>query len=223
MRPFAPVLLLFVSGCARLGLSMDEPTDPPYDVAVHVESDPGKALAGAELQAEGHPVGTTDATGTLKLQFTGKEGDRVELVVKCPAGHDSPTTPTLVTLRRLAASSRLPTYTMACAPKVRTVVVGVRAENGPNLPVVYLGRPVGRTDGAGAAHVLLSPKAGEQVELTLVTTEKGAEGLRPQNPTLTFVSKAYDDFVVLEQKFVTERKPEVHRPTGRPTPKPMPL
>ena len=53
---------------------------------------------------------------------------------------------------------------------MRRVVVAVRAENGPNLPVTYLGRAVGRTDASGAAHVLLAMHPGDQFSLGLDTS-----------------------------------------------------
>ncbi|MDB5219916.1 MAG: hypothetical protein JWO86_7843, partial [Myxococcaceae bacterium] len=120
------------------------------------------------------------------------------------------------------AGSRAPSFAARCAPLTRTVVVGIRAENGPNVPVTYLGKEVGRTDAWGAAHVVLSVKANEQIALVLDTKSGGdkAPKLRPESPSLTFVAKDKDDFVTLEQKFEVE-KPAPARvraaPRGGPT------
>jgi hypothetical protein len=99
------------------------------------------------------------------------------------------------------------------------VVVALRAENGPNLPVLQLGRPIARTDANGVAHFVIRVKPSEQIMLTLSTADKGTEALRPQNPSLQFVAKDQDEFVLLEQKFKIERK----KVYVKVAPKPMPL
>jgi hypothetical protein len=64
-------------------------------------------------------------------------------------------------------------------------------------------------------------KPQEQVGVTLSTAEKGSEQLRPQNPTLTFVAKDRDDFVVLDQSFTVEKKAVRSRPRVDNRPKPL--
>ncbi len=49
-------------------------------------------------------------------------------------------------------------------------------------------------------------KPAEQVQVTVSTSEPGAEMLRPQNPSLTFVSKDQDDYIVLDQNFTVLKK-----------------
>ena len=102
------------------------------------------------------------------------------------------------------------------------VVIGIRAENGSNLPVTYLGKEVGRTDACGTAHIVLSVKANEQLALVLDTKSGGdkAPKLRPESPSLTFVAKDQDDFVTLEQKSEVEKPAPARRraaPRGGPT------
>lgn len=187
--------------------SGEDPTKAPFTADVVITSDPGHGTAGAELIAGGEKVATTDEGGRARVSFHGAEGDSVEIAVRCPAGFQSPPAPIVVSLRRFSSGSRAPSFVARCAPLTRTVVVGIRAENGPNLPVVYLGKEVGRTDAWGAAHVVLSVKANEQVTLGL-DTKSGTEArtkLRPESPTLTFLAKDKDDFVTLEQKFDIER------------------
>jgi len=87
-----------------------------------------------------------------------------------------------------------------------------------NLPILQLGSPIARTDGNGVAHFVLRVKPAEQITLTLDTGDKGAEGLRPQNPTLQFVAKDQDDFILLEQKFRIEKKKVHIKVAPRPTP-----
>src|SRR5207245_5797950 len=146
----------------------------------------------------------------------GREGEITELNVKCPADFESPDKPLSIALRRLAPGSHPPQFEVRCPPSVRTVVVGVRADNGVNLPIMYLGRPIARTDASGAAHLTLSVKPSEQIQLTLSTAEKGSEQLRPQSPTLTFVSSNHDDFVALDQKFTIEKKVSNYHPPPKP-------
>jgi hypothetical protein len=101
-------------------------------------------------------------------------------------------------------------------PLLRTVVVGLRAENGPNLNIIRLNQVVGRTDTQGVAHVSMQAAPGEQVALTLSTADTPL--LRPQNPTLSFVAADRDEMVLLEQKF-TLLKPVVRvKPRNIPRP-----
>jgi hypothetical protein len=155
------------------------------------------------------------------VRFGGKEGDQVELTVKCPADYSSPPAPLTIALRHLSADSRPPLFEAHCPPTLRTVVVGVRADNGPNLPVSVLGRTIARTDASGAALFTMRLKPSEQVLVTLSTAEKGSEQLRPESPTLTFLSKDKDDFVLLEQIFTIQKAKVVSHPKKKvvgPTP-----
>ena len=50
---------------------------------------------------------------------------------------------------------------------LRRVVVAVKAENGPNLPVMYLNHAITRTDPSGAARFVLDVAPGAQFKVTL--------------------------------------------------------
>ncbi|HEX9296772.1 MAG TPA: hypothetical protein VF881_13095 [Polyangiaceae bacterium] len=213
-------LALLPLGCPKDESALAPAPETPFQLAIAATSDPGRPVAGARVLFKTKTVGTSDAAGTAKVAISGSEGDTVSLLVQCPDGYTSPEKPIVAGLRRLAPGSPPPKFEVRCTPVLRTTVVGVRAQNGPNLPILYLGRPVGRTDALGAGHVLLQLKPNEQVTLTLSTTEKGAEGLRPQNPTLTFVSKDQDDMVLLEQKFTAAPKKKVVVPVQA-APKPL--
>lgn len=219
--------LLAAAACSKLDVGVDEPKTIPFEVQINVTSDPGQPLPGALIMAgasagsAGKVVGKTDAAGAAKVRFGGKEGDQVELNVKCPADYLSPAAPLTITIRHLSADSRPPQFAANCPPTLRTVVVGVRADNGPNLPVSVLGRTVARTDASGAALFTMRLKPAEQVLVTLSTAEKGSEQLRPESPTLTFLSKDKDDFVVLEQNFTIQKAKVIGRPKKKivgPTP-----
>jgi hypothetical protein len=219
--PLALLALAALLSCSKMGVELDEQKPVPFEVQITVTSDPGQALPGAQIMAGTKVVGKTDAAGSAKVRFGGKEGDQVDLTVKCPADYSSPTTPITIALRHLTPGSRPPLFEARCPPTLRTVVIGVRADNGPNLPVNVLGRTVARTDASGAALFTMRVKPAEQILVTLSTAEKGAEQLRPESPSLTFLSKDSDDFVVLEQIFTTQRPHGVYRPKKKvvgPTP-----
>jgi len=172
--------LFVTSGCA--GNVSDDSRAAPFTIAVDATSDPGVPLEGVELRAGERVMGKTDAKGHAIIAPLGAEGTALDVLVRCPDGYDSPTDPIKMTLRRFVGTKTAPTYGVSCPPAVRSVVAVIRAENGPNLPVLRLGREVGRTDAAGIAHMLLDVKPGESVELTLATVAKETEQLRPQNP-----------------------------------------
>lgn len=214
----ALLALLGAVGCSKMDVALDEPKPVPFEVQVSVVSNPGVALAGAQILHGAKVVGTTGTTGKAKLSFGGNEGDQVDIDVKCPADYESPGKPLTVSLRRFAAGSPPPQFEARCPPALRTMVIGLRAENGPNLPVTYLGRTVARTDASGAAMFEVRVKPAEQVQITVSTSEPGAEMLRPQNPTLTFVAKDKDDYVVLDQSFTVLKKAVKYVPKNIPQP-----
>jgi hypothetical protein len=186
-------------------------------VMVKVTGDPDQPVKDADVIYAGKAIATTDDKGLAKLDLSGREGDSYAVSIKCPDGYNSPTKLETITVRRLADPQKLPEYDVTCEVASRTVVVAVRAEGGANLPVLYLGREVARTDSSGAAHVLLKDvKRDDSVALTLSTSGKNAEDLRPQNPTATFAVKGQDDVFLFNQAFTVEKKKAkgVWRPTG---------
>ena len=199
--------LVFVASGA-LALSscklFEPPPAPTYESTVKVEGDPGQPIAGAKITYKGEKVGTTNNEGRLKLRLKGAEGEVFDLMVACPQGYQSPTKPLPVTLRKVAEQGAMPEYKVSCPPTTRTVVVAVRAENGPNLPVRDLGREVARTDQSGAAHVKLSVSPNQALQLSLDTTEE--KNLRPQSPTQQFEVKNADEVFVFDQTFKVERR-----------------
>ncbi len=206
--------------CAGALLAACSSKPPPkYEIVVKVQSDPGVPLAGAVVLNQNKPVGKrTDKTGKTGLSMTGAEGQAFTLNVRCPDGYKSPTEPLVVTLRRIVGSSKRPEYMVDCPPKKRSVVVAIRAENGPDIPVRYLGKEVARTDTGGAANVLLKLSPNESFKLTLDTSDDDHKLLQPQSPAATFDVKNKDDIFVFDQKFKKKRVYHYyHRRTG-PTP-----
>jgi hypothetical protein len=215
-------LSLTVSACSNIDVAIEQPKEEPFLVQVDVVSDPGRAVPGALIMNGKEIVSRTDDAGAASVRVNGKEGDRIDVTIKCPADYESPNKPLSIPLRRLASGSRVPHFEVRCAPSVRTFVVGVRAANGPGLPVMVLGREVARTDASGAALFVVVAKPSDQVDVMLNTTgDPAAELLEPRSPVLTFMAKDSDDFVVLDQKFAA-RKPTPRAGPPLP-PRPSPL
>lgn len=193
----------------------DTPPAPPFDMIVNVESDPGHAVPGAAVVRNGKTLASTAADGRAQVRLTGNEGDTVEVFVKCSDDFQSPAKPILLALHRMTDTRKLPEYNASCPPNVRRVVVAVRAENGANLPVTYLGKAVGRTDASGAAHVLLAMHPGDQFELALDTA--GDPRLSPKSPNALFVVKPKDDIQAFDIHFtVAKPKPVIKPKKDRP-------
>jgi hypothetical protein len=194
--------------------------DPPFEFVVSVSSDPGKGVPGVELTLAGHAPLRTDAAGRAKLAASGHQGDSVTVQIKCPAGFEEPGQPLAITLYRLSDRATPPVYDVRCVPTHRRVVAAIKAPKGIGVPIVHRGKVLTNVDSAGAAHVAIDAKPGEQVELTLDTTPEYAANLRPRSPTLTFVVPAHDDIVLLEQEFSIEAPPpkvvHVQKAAGRP-------
>ncbi len=187
------------------GLSGCEPAAPiarQHSVVVQAETGGHQPLAGVEVWRQGRFVGKTAASGSLTLQLEGSEGQRFELEARCPTSYVPERQPVSVSLRRLVEARKLPTYRVICQPSTRTTVVAVRASNGPDLPVMYLGREIARTDSSGAAHVSLTLRPGERFELGLDTTGKP---LTPKNPRAVFVAGSEDELVFFDQSFKSRK------------------
>ncbi len=203
------VVLVMVPGCT-------EPARPtPFTISIKVEGDPGRPIPGVTVARANKPLGATGADGRATLQVSGTEGEIADVVVTCPEGFQTPTKPLSIRLTRLAEKGKIPEYAVQCPPSMRRVVVAVRAENGPNLPVMYLDRPVTRTDSSGAASFALEVPPGSQFTVALSTAER--KDIKPISPSKLFVVSAQDDVFLFDQKFDVEKKkplpgPVVHIP-----------
>ncbi|WP_394847236.1 hypothetical protein LZC95_07180 [Pendulispora brunnea] len=192
--------------------SCQDPPLPQFDVVLRVESDPDVPLPGAVISRDNKDVGTTDAEGRAKLTVRGHEGTAFDYFVRCPADYESPPKPITVVLRQVVDKNKPPEYPVACPPTIRRVVVAVRAEGGPNLPITYLQQRVATTDASGAATVLLNMRPGDQFELGIDTSMKGYERLRPQNPIFAFSVKPKDEVLNLNAKFALAKGKIFYKP-----------
>ncbi|HKU40714.1 MAG TPA: hypothetical protein VJR89_21285 [Polyangiales bacterium] len=198
-----PTLQTIVLAAACL-LGCSEPPAPQYRVLVRVESDPGVPLAGAVVRQDATPLGTTDARGELLVSLRGPAGSQVALQVQCPSGSREARQLLAVALRPWTDPSRRPEYLASCRPELRNVVIAVRAQNGPNLPLRYLGREIARTDASGAAHGLLQLAPNQAAKLVLDTSAPEHRSLRPRNPELKLTVPDCDDVVLFDQPFVVD-------------------
>jgi hypothetical protein len=222
--------LVSLAATAALGLlgtscEMLKPPPPaPFEVVVRVESDPGRPLAGAIIAKGGKDGPSTGPDGKVTLKILGQEGESVDLTVKCPTDYVSSTKMLTVSLRR---GSKLPEYDWSCPPAIRHLVVALRTDGGPSLPVNYLGRTIGHTEN-GAFTYMFALRPGDGVELQLDTT--GVERIHPISPTITATVKPFDDIVTFEQRFKVDPAPVIYhagpvRPVdiNRPRPSRMPF
>ncbi len=200
------LFLLCVAASGVVGGCRPPPVEAvPFEIVLKVEADPGTPIPGAVIVRGGKDLIATGVDGKAKLTLGGKEGDGYEFTVRCPADFMSPSKPVSVYLHHLSDPTKIPEYNALCPPTTRKLVVSIRAENGANLPVLYLGKPIARTDESGSAHILLTMKPGDQFELQLDTSEKGNERLRPRMPTGTFAMRQRDDLQSFDQKFFLEK------------------
>lgn len=201
----ALALPLAASGC-----DLKPAPAPPFEIVVHVSSDPGKPLPGAVVMKGGKEGPSTGIDGKVSVKIGGQEGETVDLTIKCPPDYVSPQHPIAVLLRR-NAGTKLAEYEASCPPAIRHMVVAVRADNGGNLPVRVLDKVVGYTDPNGAFTYALPLRPGDGVEMMLDTS--GNPLLSPKNPTAKLTMKPYDDVVTFDQKFQVEvvKKKAVYR------------
>lgn len=193
--------LLVVPAALVVACSGAPPPPPPLQVVFVVEGDPGKPLAGVEIQRRGATIATTDADGRARAELRGAEGEVTEASVVCPIGYASPQKPIAIRITHLTGGSR-PEFSAQCTPLRRKVVVAVRADNGGRLPVTYLNKVVAMTDDTGAAHFTLDLEPGT-FQVALDTSDR--KDLKPESPRKTFTVQK-DDILLFDQKFKVEKK-----------------
>jgi hypothetical protein len=163
-------------------------------------------VADAKVLVSDEFVVRTDQDGRANVRFHGHEGDAVEISVLCPQGFEPAPHRRVVKLETLPNDAPAPRVEVRCKHVLKTVVVALRMENGSNLPVIYRGKEVSRTDASGAAHLVLKVNPGEVVSLFV---DAGAardkrHKQRPERGALSFTGPSSDDYVILEQKFESD-------------------
>jgi hypothetical protein len=195
---------------ALLGLACKEQDlSRDYELIVKVSSDPGRGLAGARASVKGRELGVSDSSGAVAIHVRGHEGDVMSIDIACPSGHRPPA-PVRVPLRHVSHDVK-PEFAALCTPLSHSIVVAVRAERGPHLPLLHLGRELARTDASGAAHVLLDVASDDVVELVLDTSEQPR--LRPKNPMLRIQPGRQDEITAISQEFTLQPAARVRKVT----------
>lgn len=210
---------------AALGGCNPVNTTADFPVIIEAESDPGQPLANVGVVLQGRELGRTEADGSLRLQLQGEPGETHALNVVCPADYAAPSKPLSVALRPLVEEGSVPRYRAHCSPVTRSLVVAVRAKNGSNLPLLYQGREIARTDADGVAHALVRVSPAEHLAFVLDTSAPDKMQLQPNSPELTKIMPAYDDVVVFEKTFTKpepKRQPRARSRAAGPTAIPFP-
>jgi len=216
LRAVISSALLSLSGCDLLEDAPSADSLVKITVKIKAVDESGRGVPGTQISLGKTLKGETDKDGLLLLPLSGQPGKVAPLTIKCPQGFASPEKTVDVGMTQLASGSPVPLFETHCTALLRSVVVGIRTENGAGLPVMYLGKEVARTDATGSAHVLLTVAPGETASLSLDTT--GSPLLKPQNPNLLFKVGTKDEMVLLEQKFTVTQKQVYVRPVARPKP-----
>ena len=197
-------MTLAVCGCTPSEKLASQP------VALRVMTTRGAPVAGAEVLAGSTVLGRSDEQGGVKVDVAGREGDSFELEVRCPPPLRSPEAKLVI--RKLTIAGGEPEHAVKCEETRRTLVVVVRAENGPNLPILHLGKEIGRTDRSGAAHLKIETDVRDRVELTLSTAGEELANVHPQNPVAAFEPGDTDEvreFAVTFTKDAKRKPPKV--------------
>jgi hypothetical protein len=195
------------SGCAQA------PVEPPQTVVLRVTTTRGAPVAGAEVRLEGSLVARSDDSGAARFLIGGRNGESFAAQVQCPAPLKSPARPVVV--RRLDIQGGAAEHSVKCEETQRKLLVAVRAENGPNLPILYLGNEIGRTDRSGAAHIKIDAEIHERVELALSTAEGDMVAVHPQNPIAAFEAADHDELREFAVTFTRDPKKVVRRAAPR--------
>lgn len=202
----AALLAICIAGCKPNAIAVA--TAP---VLLHITTMRGAPVAGAEVLSGANVVTTSDREGRAQLHIGGLEGDTFQVEVRCPPPLKSPAP---FPVRKLSIAGGEAEVDVKCDETRRDLVVVVRAENGPNLPILYLGKEVGRTDRSGSAHLDIDVDVHERVELTLSTD--GEVGIHPENPSAAFEPSDSDEIRELAVTFTRDakKKPRKTVPKG---------
>jgi hypothetical protein len=210
------LLSLTILGCSYFDEAAGQNGNTSLRALVSAADQSGRPVGGATVFEGKRQLGVTNSAGVLELSISGQPGSTHSLDVKCPGGFASPERGLEIKVAQLASSSPTPRFVTRCTALVHHVVLGIRTENGPNLPVLYLGKELTRTDTTGVAHLSLTLPPGETASVVLDTSS--VPGLTPENPALVFKASDTDELLLLEQRFIAPKKHMVAVKPNRPQP-----
>ena len=201
---FAP---MFAVIAVALAACKPPPPPAPVTVFVRVLDESKEPVLNAEIASQSQVISTTNAEGRAEITVAGREGATYMLDVRCPKGYRSPDAP--LEIRRLDnGTAAPPEYVTRCSRLRHKLVVNVKATgaSGP-FSVLYLGKPLTRTDADGKARVTLEGDALERIDLQLDTSDATFAKIHPQNPTGSFEIPTRDGETTFEVKFTQDKKP----------------
>lgn len=208
--------LALLLACASLAACKPPPPPAPVTVFVRVLDESKEPVGNAEIASQSQVISKTNPEGQAEITVSGREGATYLLDVRCPIGYRSPEAP--LEIRRLDnGAAAPPEYVTHCNRLRHKLVVNVKATGfGGNLPVLYLGKPLTRTDAEGKARVVLEGDALERIDLQLDTSDPTLAKIHPQSPTGSFEIPSRDDETTFEVKFTRDAKPprKVVKPRG---------
>jgi hypothetical protein len=196
-----------IAGLLALATACKPPPPPaPMTVFVRVLDEAKEPVANAEIAAQSQVIAKTAADGRAQITVSGREGATYVLDVRCPAGYRSPEV--ALEIRRLDnGTAAAPEYVTKCSRLRHKLVVNVKVTGaGGILPVLYLGKPLTRTDVEGRARVVLEGDALERIDLQLDTSDPMFAKIHPQSPTGSFEIRGRDDETTFEVKFTRDAK-----------------
>jgi hypothetical protein len=198
--------LVALAAIALLAACKPPPPPAPVTVFVRVLDESKEPVSNAEIASQSQVISTTNTDGRAQLTVAGREGATYLVDVRCPTGYRSPEAP--LEIRHLDnGSAAPPEYVTRCNRLRHKLVVIVNATGaGGSLPVLYLGKPLTRTDADGRARVVLEGDALERIDLQLDTSDPMFAKIHPQSPTGSFEIPTRDDQTTFEVKFTTDKK-----------------
>jgi hypothetical protein len=191
---------------ASLGGCKPPPPPAPVTVFVRVVDESKEPVGNAEIASQSQVISRTGGDGRAEVTVGGREGATYILDVRCPTGYRSPEAP--LEIRRLDnGSAAPPEYVTRCNRLRHKLVVNVKVTGLPgSLPVLYLGKPLTRTDADGKARVTLEGDALERIDLQLDTSDASFAKVHPQSPTGSFEIPNVDGETTFEVKFTQDKK-----------------
>ena len=181
----------------------------PFAVIFVVEADPGVRLRRTHVSVDGDPAGESDSNGLVRTNVHGVSGQRLRITHDCPDGHEAPSEPKFLRLRRFegidGSDPAAMEITLRCRPTKRLAAFIVRAKNGPDLPVLLNGERVARTNGSGVAH--FSTRDAPGTDYTVALDTRVHPQLLLHLPTHLFTQPDADEIFVLNQSFDVKSEP----------------
>lgn len=233
MRRLLPISLL-----ATLAACGDDPPPPPpppaqYSVEVEVLDTDDNPVPRIPVQLDGKVVGYTDQNGEFKGTLTELQGKEVSVAIseidgyRIAPGSEPSVTETLNVTQVGGTTSGVPIFMQVRMESVKKdYMVWVRSicdDSIPsgcgNLPVLFNGREVARTNHLGYAHFAFSDVPQNDVEIQIDTPkhdpdDKKSPMFQPRDPSYTVTLDLESHIYLLEETFSdpnNKKKPKKKR------------